>query len=363
MAQLAMRALHGMSRLFFVLLLAAALIPGSAFALSSLYTVSGVAVDVSDKDANTAKLKAISEAQVKAFYQLAQRLGGDQAVKRLQGLNAAQIGRMMASLSVQEERTGPGRYIGKLSITFLPGQIRNLMGKYGISYTEQIAPKIVILPIWKGADGPVAWEDNPWRRAWQQSGAESGLVPIIVPLGDTDDTQAISAQEAAEGNTVKLETLKLRYEAEALLVAVAEPAGDNAIHAVMSGDSPLGRVIFDKIYTADGGDIHAAAALAAKRFISVMNDKWKAAHLQPPRSNVQSMSVSVPFGSAAQWSGIRSRILATPGVTGVDVMTLSGKGALVKLNYATGFGNLQSALASSGLRLVQSGGGWLLQPL
>ena len=44
---------------------------------TGLFSVTGVDVDVTDKDASTARTRAIIEAQVKAFYVLAERLGSD----------------------------------------------------------------------------------------------------------------------------------------------------------------------------------------------------------------------------------------------------------------------------------------------
>ena len=97
-----------------------------------------------------------------------------------------------------------------------------------------------MLPVWNGPEGPVAWEDNPWRKAWLDLNTDNDLVPIIVPLGDLDDSETISAEEALRGNEVKLQSLKLRYEAETVLVAVAEPEGESSIHAVISGSLAVG---------------------------------------------------------------------------------------------------------------------------
>ncbi|MGH6875069.1 MAG: hypothetical protein ACREDW_08625, partial [Aestuariivirgaceae bacterium] len=100
-----------MARAFLVALLCLAALSLAASAReSTLYTVSNVEVDVTAKDATTAKLKAISEAQVKAFTILAERLGGPEAVTAVAYLGEADIGRMMSSLSIQSEKSGPGRY-------------------------------------------------------------------------------------------------------------------------------------------------------------------------------------------------------------------------------------------------------------
>src|SRR5689334_13306465 len=77
---------------------AVCILPGSAAAAvveTGLYTVTGVDVDVTDKDATTAKTKAIIEAQVKAFPILAERLGSAEAVQKLADLTPQQIGRML----------------------------------------------------------------------------------------------------------------------------------------------------------------------------------------------------------------------------------------------------------------------------
>ncbi|CAN5528030.1 DUF2066 domain-containing protein [soil metagenome] len=341
---------------------------------TNLFAVSGVEVDVTDKDASTARTRAIIEAQVKAFYLLAARLGGEDAAKKLESLKAAEIGRMLRSLSIEEERSAPGRYIGKLTIRFLPGKIRDLFGRYGVATVEEQAPPIVVLPVWKAPEGPVIWEDNLWRKAWLDLKAEQAVVPIIVPLGDLQDTTAITPQEALDGNVVKLEALALRYEAKAVLVAIGEPDPAGGIHAIMRGESPLGDVLFDKTYTADDGTIEQSAALAASRFHSVMLEKWRSVRLKlvaEARARAEadriastsaSMPVAVPFDGIYRWNGIRARLLSTPNVIGVDVSTIADNGAVIQLAYTQDLRTLQQSLSGNGLRLVQMSGTWVLQP-
>jgi len=331
----------------------------------ALYTVTGVLVNVRDKNAAQAKLKAISDAQLKAFAILARRLASPAAAKRLANLGRRDVGRMMASLSVEQERTGPGHYIARMTIRFLPSKVRQAFQNAGVSFTEKQSPKIVILPIWNGPDGPVAWQDNMWRQAWIDLKAENGLVPIIIPLGDLTDSQALTAQEAIGGDEPKLGSIKIRYQAEAILVAVATPKSKTEIRATMSGDSPLGRVAFDKVYKAGPNeDLKALSRRIAARFHTVMIDKWKkqgggsVIASGPP----QSFAVSVPFSSVAEWNNMRIELLTTPGVTGVDVNSISDNGAVVQLTYVGAFPDLQTALKRARLNLSLYAGQWVLQP-
>lgn len=368
------------ARIFVVLaaLLAATMARAAGPVETSVFAVTGVDVDVTDTDAATARTKAIIQAQVKAFNMLADRLGGAGSAEKFADLTDKDIGRMLRSLSIEEEHTGPGRYIGKLTVRFLPAKLRPLFGKYGIAVVEDQAPAFVVIPVWKGPNGPVLWEDNPWRKAWLDLKAEQSTVPIIIPLGDLVDTGAITPAQALAQDANKLDALKLRYDARAILVAIASPGTAGGVHATMIGDSPLGRVTFDKLYESEDGAVASAANAAAQRFHAVMIEKWRAtktraiaeaktreaASQEAARAAaMQSVSVAVPFSGNGEWNSIRKRLISTPGVMRVDISTIAGNGAVIQLGYANGLQSLQSSLQGSGLNLRQVGGTWVLQPL
>lgn len=325
-----------------------------------LYTVSGVEVDVTDESASSAKLKAISEAQVKAFAVLLERLGGSDATARLQGLGPAEIGRMMDSLSIEEERTGPGRYIATLTIRFLPDQVRAVMAGADVAFTEDRAPPVVIVPIWLGPDGPEAWTNNPWRAGWLALDAQDSLVPLIIPLGDLTDSQTLAAQQALDGDRDAMEAMRQRYSADAIILAVAAPLDNSTVRATLIGETATGPVDFDETYMADG--VAAAAAQAAREFHAAMLADWRASRPTVRPTAVQSIRVAVPVASLEQWNDLRARLVDTPGVSGVDLSSLSARGAVVRLNYSVSFPDLQAELAQRRLDLALRGETWVIQP-
>ncbi|MBL8893933.1 MAG: DUF2066 domain-containing protein [Rhizobiales bacterium] len=353
-------------------------VPAAAAVVETgLYTVTGVDVDVTDKDATTAKTKAIIEAQVKAFPILAERLGSAEAVQKLADLTPQQIGRMLRSLSIEEEHSGPGRYIGKLTVRFLPNKVRAVFAEHGLPVVEEQAPPIVVLPVWKSPEGTIVWEDNIWRKAWLDLKAEQGIVPLIVPLGDLQDSQAITPEEALAMDPVKLESIMIRYEAKAILVATAEPSGEFAIHAMMNGESPLGKVAFDENYQAEEGGIEASAVMAARSFHNALLDHWRSVKLKMASqakaeaeaqraaqavASAQALPVAVPFRSADEWNAIRQRLLSVDGVLGVDVSTFARNGAMIKLMFGSSLDDLRNSLYASNLRLDRIRGTWVLQP-
>ncbi len=329
----------------------------------ALFTVTGVEVDVTDTDAAKAKLKAISQAQVKAFHILVERLGDEGAASKVADFTPSDIGRLMASLSVEQERTGPQRYIGKLTIKFLPQRVREALASINFNLVEEQAPRIVVIPVWRSNEGVVVWDENPWREAWQSLKAENSLVPVLVPLGDLTDAQSLTPEEALAKDIQKLQAVGYRYGAETVLVAIAEPVGNNSVRATMQGASPLGELEFDKTYVSTDGGIEAAAKQAAARFHAVMTFKWKQARKSNGllNSNVQVVNVAVPFSSLNEWNALRGQLSITSGVQEVDVSSLSSNGAIVRLTYVNGFENLRAAMQQQRLSLILVGGTWVLQ--
>jgi Uncharacterized protein conserved in bacteria (DUF2066) len=361
---------------------------------TGVYSVTGVEVDVVDKDAASAKTKAIIEAQVKAFGMLAERMGTPESAEELKKTAPDQIGRMLKSLSIEEERSGPGRYIGKLTVRFMPAKIKAAFGKYGIEPVEAQAPPVVVIPVWNTAQGPVLWEDNPWRKAWIDLRAEQSTVPIIVPLGDLEDTRMLTAEQAIAREPIMLDMIMQRYGTKSVLVAIAAPQEGDGVHAVMMGDSPLGKITFDKKYVSEPPAIDASAALAATRFHGVMLEKWRSikskaiaearareetrrqeqaalapalqsqsAAAAPEAARPQSISASVPFSGPVEWNVIRRRIKNTPGISALDISAMSGNGAVVRIGFSASMESFRAALRGAGLRLDQVGGTWVIQPL
>lgn len=352
------------SRLAAAFVLAILCLAPAPVGAASVYTIAGVEVDVTDTDASAAKMKAIGEAQVKAWRRLVARLAVEGSAKKLAWMKPAQIGRLMSSLSVEEERTGPGRYIGKLNVTFLPDKVRATFAKNGIAFTEKVGPPTVVVPVWNAPDGAVVWGETPWRKVWAESGADQSVTPMILPRGDEIDAQALTAADALAGDGQKLEAIRLRYEGAAILVVVAEPVGENAVRMRAAGDTPVGRVMIDKTYTAETGGVEAAARIAATRLQTLMTQKWKQENpYAPPRpiAASQTMSLSVPFASTQEFSALRARLVGTPGVTGVNVASIQPGGALVTLDYQVTIEQLQAALAQNRLRLSLVSGAWVLQ--
>lgn len=337
---------------------------------TGIYAVQGVAADVTDKDATAAKKRAIMDVQVKAFFILVERLGSPEIAKTLSSMKLKDIAPYLKSLSIEQESSAPGRYIGKFTVRFQPGKMQQLLSSYGVAAPSARAPAIVVIPVWKAAEGPLLWEDNLWRQAWLDLGAEQAVMPLIVPLGDLEDTGTLTAADALAGDPLRLEEVRRRYHAAGILVAEAGPAKNNGIHAAVIGTTGQDEVKFEKTYTSAEASPEASAAMAVKRIQAVLIEQYRqgetaaAAEFGEPGSGPsQSLPVAVPFESPSQWNAIRSRILATANVTGVDVSSLDASGAVIRLMYTGTIQALEANMQNSGLIFTQMAGTWVIQPM
>lgn len=357
-----------------ILALAAALLPAIAGGPveTSVFAVQGVEVDVTSTDATSAKNQALMDVQVKAFFELVERLGSAELAEQLkEKLKPEEIAPFLRSLSIEKETSAPGRYIGTFTVRFLPEKMQKFLAGYNVQVPTRQADPILVIPVFRSPDGPKLWEDNAWRQAWIDLKGEQGVVPIIIPLGDLEDTEALSTQDALAGDTVKLDAIRKRYDAPSLLVAQAEPA-EGGLHVFIEGDTKLGRVNINKIYVpevAEDGSTPTPEAAAVLAFQKVVNKAYQAqaakiAEEEAAKNNTpQSLSVTVPFNSPREWNAIRSRILTTPNVTAVDLSSLDFNGAIIRLVYTRSLEELQGNMQRVGLSLVQGGGGWVIQPM
>lgn len=341
---------------------------------TSVFAVQGVEVDITSSDAATAKNQALMEVQVKAFIELARRLGSENLAETFRDrFKLEDIAPYLRSLSIEQESSAPGRYIGTFTVRFLPDKMRKLYADYGVSVPDRQADPILILPVWRGQQANQLWEENPWRKAWADLKGEQGLVPLIVPLGDLEDTETITAEDALLADPVKLEAIRRRYGAPSILVAQAQ-AAEGGIHAYIAGETQLGKVTFNRIFKAEDGQAATAAPLAVVAFQSLLVRTYREREAQIAATRAaeeearnanrpQSLSVAVPFSSPREWNAIRSRILSTPNVTGVDLSSLSVDGAVIRLNFTRGLPALRDNLQRVGLNLAQFGSTWVIQPL
>lgn len=351
-----------------LLLLVALVPPPAAAAADSVYTVAGVAVDVTAETVAKAREAAIGEGHSKALQALFLRIVVEQDLSRVPELSPAEIEPLVRDFSVANERTSAVRYLADMTFRFKSASIRALLRQRSIRFAETQSRPMVVLPIAETPAGTVLWaEPNPWRQAWSARYGGGDLVPLTTPVGDLSDIATIDAARALAGDAAALTAIARRYGSQDVLVSKAAISGDLEADA---GTAAISNMRFANGEITDLGSIsyRQEAGEDSARFLArvtgavagLVQRGWKAQNVIEFGTQ-GTLLVAAPLRTVSEWLAIQQRLSGLPTVERANLVTLSRSKAELNLIY---FGNeqqLTTALAQKGLVLSRTlSGGWLL---
>ncbi len=330
------------------------------------FSVSGIAVDASADSAASARPLALADGQRRAFTTLLRRLTLPDDAGRLPRPSEAVLNEVVAGFGIDEERTSPTRYIGKISVTFRADAVRRLLQDNKLPYSETASRPVLLVPVWQTSEGAKIWEaDNPWRDAWlKRPEPDSGLVPLGIAPAMTGGPSL----ERLYGNPDELRALMRRggYD-DALLVAAtlsqAEPGPGNAPVRVDLQIQHQGDAAFlgsTESFAATGGTVEETLLSAAIEISRRIETRWKYATVIDLEKQGQ-LSVAAGFDSLADWNKLRTALAAVPIVRKVEVLQLSHRDAQLLLDFYGETAQLGTALAQRNILLQERDGFWAMR--
>ncbi|MGE0714464.1 MAG: DUF2066 domain-containing protein [Alphaproteobacteria bacterium] len=312
----------------------------------ALYTVAGTPVDVTAATAIQARERALAEAQQAAARKLLERLVVP-AGSPLPRLSSAQVSGIVQDVEIADEKVSPTRYIASVTVRFRPEAVRRLLRDQGLRFAEREGAPILVLPVLDVRGGPILFDDrNRWLRAWADQTTE-GATPIVVPLGDIGDVNALTAQQAIAGDFNRISPVARRYGATEVAVVRASPAPNGSVAVVTTmvkadGTAQIGR----STYPVTDDDYAAAARGTAQ----ALDRNWRAevAAAAPEAGAPGTMLATAPAVSVEEWAALRRRIAETPGVDRVEVVALAAGAGRLRILHRADPGRLAAALAALG---------------
>lgn len=344
-----------------LLLLAVFLLPVPALA-QSVYVASGVPVDVTG-DAATLRDQAVIVAQREALKKILAEIAPADQVAGLVLPSDDVIGGWVSDVEIESEKIAATRYIGRYTIRFAAAPIQEFLGGEGVAFAETRSKQVLLIPVFTDETGNTGlWgPTNQWLGAWSSRPVGNALVPILIPRGDLDDQNILSATEALGGNEPKLEFMGERYQAGDVVVAEAQmsPAAadgkrDLALNVTRYGTDGTER--FQETLTGDAADPDGLLAQGVDTVRAMLEGAWKEANLVDPNKSAQ-LSVHVPLAGIEQWVAIKRRLGQVSLIKGVNLKELAKSGAELEISYAGDEAQFIRALAQADLLLVPSGEG------
>jgi hypothetical protein len=336
----------------------------------AVFTVGNYPVEARADNAAAAKDRALADGQQAAFRSLLKRLVPVTAYARIKRLANVKAGDLVDGFRVRSERNSSTDYIASLDFSFQSKAVRDLLRREGIPFTDEQAPALTIVPVWRAAVAGSAKGEAAWTNAWKGLDLEHALTPVKLQTLKKEIAPA-TVEALAGGDGGAIRTLVAAYGSELVLLAVAEhDAATNRLNVTLSGRDAVGAFVLKRAYRVDAADPGYANDLAAVISLGILEGRWKAIKSRGGggggggagvAAGETDLLIAVEFRGMSEWQDISRKLGSMPGVEELEVAGLSARGARVTLRYAEGADRLADALAQQGLSLRNTDGNWVLK--
>ena len=347
---------------------------------SGTLEITGIHVDVSGKDAQSARYEGWRQAQrlgFKAFWGNAHKRPASEAPT----LPDSTLDELVSSIVVEREQIGPNRYIADLGILFDRARSAELLGVGG-DVRRSVPMLLVPVMISGGAETTVEIR-NPWQRAWAEFRTSQSPIDYVRVSGQGIDPLLLNQAEVDRPGRGWWRNLIDLYGAADILVAqvqfqrlypggpafarfvgyhgpdkqlvgsftISAPAGASALQVMRTGVQRMDRIYSDAL--ADG-------RLVRDRSLDipepppppeVVEEAPLATQARPWTYQVQIVSSDVNIYNFAM-----AHLRTTAGVEQVVPVSINPDGvSYVNVTYRGDLSGLRAGLAARGWNVEQNG--------
>lgn len=344
---------------------------GAALAASrsqdELFTVSDIWVNKTDSDPGQARDTAIADGEIRAFPMLLRRLTLASDHARLPMPDEAEILAMVTGFEVDDEYVAPMRYAGRLTVSFNPVAVRNLLEANGLTLAEASPRPILVLPVMEGTgSGAVnasnasnasnssnssnaGWFDdnNPWRQAWRTARQKGVLQKWVVARPDMVTTPPKDQEELIRKSDSIFRNTLARGNYQGLALVLIEPSSDGQIYGlslVINGE----KVKLDPMTLQEGesyeGSIHRAMSLLS----NALDEAWKRDSLLAAR-DLAEMAMLSQVTNLDDWLKLQQILGDMPQIRSHDIQEISNGRSVILVDFVGGLAALRGALNQRGL--------------
>ena len=349
-----------------------------AQAAESLYTVAKISVDVTAKDAVAARDTGMAEAEQRAVMTVLKRILPASVYASLPEISKDDLDTMVNGVSIRSEQNSTTRYLAVLDISVNEQAVKQFLQDQNISYSEDRAPSISILPLMLDGGSVKSEGAEGWREAWEDLDLSHSVTPatILKPRANLD---AATVKSVLTGDAQALASLQENYSYGPLVIAVGQIDHGQFV-TQLAGTDALGAVKFEQSDKMSG-DAKAAARSAAEVAFGVLENRWKvsqegeapatevkqeegASANEKPKEGAEvprNVVAQVEFSGLKDWQDIRGRLTNIAGIQGLEVNSLSARAASITFDYAGSLGKLQTELGQNGFEFGEKDGNFVLR--
>ena len=325
----------------------------------------------------------------------------DMRAKRAVQLDPQDLDEIESGFGIFDEKTSGTTYRARITYRFKPDSVRRLLEMANLPYSEAQARRALVLPVLETENGTYLWETkNPWARAWLARPLVNELTPLVLPVGDRQDVETITTEEALELTPGAFAALAARYNVPQVIIArgkLVEKDGEfelsvSFVDAFLDGrdrdesqdqnadslDSarlyddedgfgadpvtPVGNaetrgeMLIDAFFRGANDDFPALAQRAVEATVAKYARGWKERTLVD-HAAVRMMELTAWFGTLDEWADIRNALEATPLVRDMTVGAFNNANAVMRLTVIGEQSQFILAMRQSSLTVWQAANG------
>ena len=347
-------------------------------AAESLYSVAKISVDVTAKDAVAARDTGMAQSEQRAVMTVLKRIMPASAFASLPEISKDDIDAMVSGVSIRSEQNSTTRYLAVLDISLNEQAVKQFLQNQNISFSEDRAPSVSILPLM--VDGGSVKSEGPesWREAWEGLDLSHSVTPATI-LRPRPNLDVATVKSVLAADAQALASMQEDYSYGPLVIAVGEIDHGQFVTR-LAGTDAVGAVTFEQSNQLSG-DAKAAARNAAEIAFGVLENRWKVSQegeapatevkheeggatdekSKEPAEVPRNVVAQVEFSGLKDWQDIRGRLMNIAGIQGLEVNSLSARAASITFDYAGSLGKLQTELGQNGFEFGDKDGNFVLR--
>ena len=307
------------------------------------FTVAGVPVDARAPNAIQAQTDAILDGQTRAADILLRRLtvADNRGASNYVPPTSEEATRMIRAMGVANEKRSSDRYIGDITVAFVPGRVQDYARAKGLRLLTTTARERVAIPV---SGGVLVGAEHPLAMALADPALGYGLAPAKVANTGILRAAGVRGSDLVAGNTDALKAAAAALGSPQLLIVDGSPSRASLYDAATDAETfqPLGAVSARR-------DGYLALAIADK-----LTEDWKRANagvVTADPGSVSVMRVTVAYDSLRQWKQLQRAIAGAARIRGSRLVSLRNSRAVMELQYVGDSAQLASELRGKGADL------------
>jgi hypothetical protein len=278
--------------------------------------------------------QAVKKGQSVAFQKLCHKLTDS---KPIPAISEQEIGTFISKVDVEKEQTTKTLYKASLNYYFSPEIVKNFLSKASITIQENTHQKILMLPVLKTTNGDVKlWEEtNAWRQIWANYPHKDKMkFPFIVPYGDFEDINIVSAQDAIEGHKDNLQKLAQKYNCDECVVTLASLDDSDKDKPTLSLSTHYyGTHAFKNLNILINDQPRTMLyQTGLKQILQKIDDDWKP--IAPPAPiEEKEIEIRIALYGPADYDLIEKELKKIPFIKKIVLLSMSTEEAYLKLHF------------------------------